>query len=197
MKKSILLISLCFLGISCSSDDNTEVDKKDPVFESEYTPLASFDDLNRVYNYQGVKIGDRPFGTISSKNCLSGNTISFFLSNDGVVSNDSIVFMSYKVDEKTSINCELDFMRVLRDVKLVNTGIINVDITDISYVYVKVPVKDTINNTSGWITRTDTIRKQIYKGDLEIGHQGGYLRMEDEFSRYSGKDKVYQYFKTK
>lgn len=195
MKKSILFLSLLFIGVSCESDDNNKQDPGDPLFESEYTPLKSFDELQRVYTYYGAKIGDRPSGAISNQNCLSNNTISFFLSNDGTSTNDSIVFMSYKIDEETPKQCEVDFMRVIRDVNLVREGYLNVDITDISYNFVKVTYKDSINGPTLDSIRIDTIRREIYKGDLEVGEQGGYLRLQDKFSRYSGKEKVYQYFK--
>lgn len=195
MKKSILFLALLFIGVSCNSDDNSKQDLSDPLFESEYTPLKSFDELKRIYTYYGAKIGDRPTGAIANDNCLSKNTLSFFLSDDGISANDSIVFMSYRRDEKTQGQCEVDFMRVIREVELAREGYFKVDITDISYNFVKVTYKDSINGPTLDSIRVDTIRKFIYNGDLEVGEQGGYLRLQDKFSRYSGKEKVYQYFK--
>lgn len=195
MKKSILFLSLLFIGVSCESDDNSKQDPSDPLFESEYTPLKNFEELEPVYIYHGAKIGNRPFGAIANKNCLSNNTLSFFVSNDATFVNDSIVFMSYKVDEEIQKNCNLDFMRVIRDVKLVEEGKINVNITDISYKNVKVTYKETPDGPTLDSIRVDTIRNVKYKGDLEVGKQGGYLRIQDKFSRYSGKEKVYQYYK--
>lgn len=189
MKKSIVFFLLLFIGVSCSSDDNSKPDLNDPLFESEYTPLKSLKELNSTYIYYGAKIGNRPFGAIASSNCLSKNTFTTYISDSNdFFSNDSIVFKSYMQEEKVNGECVEDFIRTMRQVKLVEEGKMYVDIHDFSYE----EVKDTL--VEGGI-RIDTIKNTYFKGDLEIGTQGGYLRIEDEFSRYNGKDKVYQYFK--
>lgn len=189
MKKSIVFFLLLFIGVSCSSDDNSKPDLNDPLFESEYTPLKSLKELNSTYIYYGAKIGNRPFGAIASSNCLSKNTFTTYISDSNdFFSNDSIVFKSYMQEEKVNGECVVDFIRTLRQVKLVEEGKMYVDIHDFYYE----EVKDTL--VEGGI-RIDTIKNTYFKGDLEIGTQGGYLRIEDEFSRYNDKDKVYQYFK--
>lgn len=195
MKKSILFLSLLFIGVSCESDDNSKPDPGDPLFESEYTPLKSLNELNSTYVYYGAKIGSRPFGAIASSNCLSKNTFSTFItgSND-FFSKDSIVFQSY-LQDKVKGECAVDFIRTLRKVKLVEEGKMYADIHDFSYEEVKVNYKDEITGEFLDSIRIDTIKNVYFEGNLDIGVQGGYLRVEDKFSRYNGKDKVYQYFK--
>ena len=189
MKKSIVFFLLLFIGVSCSSDDNSKPDLGDPLFESEYTPLKSLKELNSTYIYYGAKIGSRPSGAIASSNCLSKNTFATYISDSNdFFSNDSIVFKSYMQEEKVNGECVEVFIRTMRQVKLVEEGKMYVDIHDFYYE----EVKDTL--VEGGI-RIDTIKNTYFKGDLEIGTQGGYLRIEDEFSRYNDKDKVYQYFK--
>lgn len=195
MKKSILFLSLLFIGVSCESDDNSKQDPGDPLFESEYTPLKSLKELNSTYVYYGAKIGSRPFGAIASSNCLSKNTFTTFItgSND-FFSTDSIIFKSY-LQERVKGECAVDFIRTMREVKLAEEGKMYVDIHDFSYNKVKVSYKDEITGELLDSIRIDTIKNTHFIGNLDIGTQGGYLRVEDKFSRYKGKEKVYQYFK--
>lgn len=188
MKKSILFLSLLFIGVSCESDDNSKQDPSDPLFESEYTPLKSLSELTSSYVYHGAKIGNRPFGAILKTNCLANNTMSFFSADNEELKKDSIMFISYIQEEKIGGKCVKDFIRTMRQVKLQKEGTMYVDIADLFYE----EIKDSL--VEGGI-RIDTIKKVYYEGDLEIGMQGGYLRIEDKFSKYAGKDKVYQYFK--
>lgn len=187
MKKSILFFSLLFIGISCQSDDTTEPDLSDPLFESEYTPLEDLSELGSTYIYYGAKIGDRPFGAISGSNCLSNNTLRFYISNDIKFGTDSIVFKSFEQESKKG-KCVTDFVRTMREVEFTEEGKLNVDISD----YHTVIVKD-ITTELGY--RIEIVKEVHFMGDIEIGLQGGYLRIEDKFTRYKGNDKVYQYFK--
>lgn len=196
MKKSLLFLSLLFIGVSCSSDDNGKPDLDDPFFESEYTPLKSLKELSSFYTYYGAKIGDRPSGAIASSNCLSKNTMSFYISDEITqFSNDSIVFNSYKQEEVVNGDCVADFVRTFREVKLQEEGKMYVDIHDFYYEEIEFIYEDEITGEKYDSIRIDTIKNTYFKGNLEIGEQGGYLRIEDKFSKYNGKDKVYQYFK--
>lgn len=191
MKKTIISSLICsvFLLVACSKNDDDNSDDKDVVFAAPYIPLESFQDLepgNGWFNYQGAKIGDRSYGAISNSNCLAQNTI-YFVGND-LMRKDSIVYNSFHSVEASNKNCSLDFRRTMRKVKMASKGYMFVDIYD----YTLKPV-DTIKATN--VIVYDTIKTTYFKGNLEIGFQKDMLRIEDKFTRYSGKEKVYLYFK--
>ena len=189
MKKSILFLCLLFIGVSCNSDDNSKPDQGDPLFESEYTPLKSLKELEPGYIYYGAKIGNKPTGIIANTHCLSNNKLLTYInSSNDFESNDSIFFASYIQEKKVDGKCITDYVRTMREVKMQKEGKMYVDIADFFYE----SVQDTL--VEGGI-RIDTIKKVHYQGSLDIGMQGGFLRIEGKFSKYDGKEKVYQYFK--
>lgn len=193
MKKLWLLASLLIVGASCSSDDGNPEKPVDPIFELEYVPLNDFSDVQSNYIYAGAKIGDRPVGLISKNNCVSGNSITFYATSSTAVTRDSIFYLSNKFNEELGVGCEYDFSRTMRDVRMVEKGKMHVDIADFIWKEVRVPY-DSLGHQRDSI-RIDIEKKGYYNGNLEIGFQGKYLRIEDKVSKYSGKDKVYLYFK--
>lgn len=184
MKKTILFISLFVLGASCSKSDDNNVDNSDPVFDAPYEPLKDFSEIQATYKYVGVKFVNQKYSEISEKNCLSNNQLQFFKAANAAL--DSISFRSFIKSEAEFNKCDFDFSRMMRKIVLKEEGKIQVDISTFKLV----------PNHSNPGASKDTVDLKVhYKGELEIGHQAGYLRIEDKFSKYSGKDKVYQYFK--
>lgn len=189
MKKIMFssLISCVFLLISCSKNDDNKDSDVDLVFTAPYVPLSNIDEIKstNTWYYQGAKIGPKKFGQISNSSCLSNNILVFH--QTPLAKKDSIVYLSYDVSDLVGKGCKLDFKRTIRRVKFVSEGKIFVDIYD----YSLQPVFDNVSQT----TRYDTIKNVIYEGNLEVGFQKSMLRVEDKFTHYNGKEKVYLYFK--
>lgn len=184
MKKIILCVALLAIGASCSKNDDNNVNNTDPVFDAPYEPLKSFSDVQGTYKYVGVKFVDQAYSEISDKNCLSNNQLQFFKVENTAV--DSISFRSFIKSDTEFNKCDLDFSRMMRKIVLQEEGKMSVDISTFKLV----------PNHSNPEAPKDTVYLKVhYKGNLEIGHQAGYLRIEDKFSKYAGKDKAYQYFK--
>ncbi|WP_430613113.1 hypothetical protein [Flavobacterium sp. JP2137] len=189
MNKSpyLLLAVVAVFGSACSNGDDNVQDHADAVFESPYEALNSFDELgSHVWKYEGAKIGDRKFGAMSNGNCLRNNKMIFYLGTTSA-KNDSIYYDSYKKSTVRETDCGLDFDRTFRKVRMSSKGKMYADIYDYN---VRI---DTHRQTQ--VITVDTIRKNYFKGNMEIGFQSGMLRVEDKFTLYSGDEKVYLYFK--
>ncbi len=189
MKKSFffLLASVGIIGVGCSKSDDSNPEEIDTVFEAPYEALNSFEDLSSsVWRYEGAKIGDRKFGAVYKSNCLSNNRL-VFLGGDIAAKKDSITYESFDLAKSTVGDCSLDFRRTMRKSKMISKGKMFVDIYDYT-------VKIDTNKQTNIIT-IDTIKKTYYKGNIDIGFQKDMLRVEDKFTRYSGSEKVYLYFK--
>jgi hypothetical protein len=194
MKKVLLFLACSALFIGCSkSDDNDE--EIDPVFSQEYTPLKSFQDLESGrYSYAGNKIGDRKTGLITESTlCKKDDFIMIY--KETTVALDSISYFNYRRAEDRDKDCEMifEFPRILRNAKLKQAGIMASVITDDNKVLLTEEEKKENPDKEYKI-----VRKTHYSGDVEIGFQAGYLRIEDrlsDYSRTSKNEKVYLYFK--
>lgn len=185
-KKKYLILVLLFIVIACSSDDKGDV--KDPIFEAEYTPLNSLEELRGTYFYKGSKIGNRSFGEISGKNCAVNNSMNFGIPNKENENNRFFTFTSYKASEQTINLCARDFTRTISNVELKSLGKLRANISDII-----INVSD-FSFINGMIQNEDGQDDEV-KEEFEIGIQAGYLRIEDKFSRNTLKEKSYLYFK--
>lgn len=159
--------------VSCNKNDDNSASTVDPIFSQPYTPLASLNDLELTsYRYAGNKIGDRPVGLVedSGVRCKENDLVTVYMNNN----NKAMFYYNHFYDVKTN-NCVIkdDYPRSVSIIEMGSLGLINVNIgaTKIS---------------------------PGYKGDLEIGFQAGYLRIEDHMSDYHytpAKEKAYLYFK--
>lgn len=170
---------MLFVLVSCNSDDGNDIEK-DPVYDSEYTPLKSLNELSGVYFYGGAKIGDRRFGSISSSNCLSGN-LMIFGSNNEPDSERSFVFKSHKQDKFVDNLCADDYTRIIFNMEMSSEGKILGKISGPRY------------GEDGSISSMKKLDDD--REELEIGFQAGYLRIEDKLSLNDNKSKTYLYFK--
>lgn len=194
MKKVLLFLACSALFIGCSkSDDNNE--EIDPVFSQEYVPLKSFGELESGrYSYTGIKIGDRKTGLIT-ESTLCKNDDFLMVYKEAAIVLDSISYVNYRRAEDKDKDCEMifEFPRMLRNANLKEAGIMASMITDDH----KEPLTEQEKEENS-DKEYKIIRRTHYSGDLEIGHQAGYLRIEDrlsDYSRTSKDEKVYLYFK--
>lgn len=176
-KKTISILVLLFLVVSCNSDDD-KGKQVDPVFDSEYIPLKSIDELKGIYYYHGAKIGKRAFGAISASSCMASNVI--FIGNEDNSSTTSHVFtfVSNKPHPQISSTCTLDFIRTVEMHEMASDGIMLVSI-----------------GFSRFLDNIGDSESENNLQELEIGMQAGYLRIEDKLSLNANKEKVYLYFK--
>lgn len=189
MKKIVALLlfgSIAFT--SCSSDDNKNTED-DPIFSQPYVELKSLDELEiGKYAYVGIKIGDRKVGVIGeSSNCKREDYLLVHRTSTNAVL-DSITYNNYrldKVDDKLKCVSIFEFPRLLHKNNLVSPGILRTTIED---GYMEEIPSDPEHK--------EYKRKPYYSGQLEIGFQAGYLRIEDHLSdyRYLKDEKVYLYF---
>lgn len=197
MKKVIL--SLLMIGglMSCSSDDNKN-ENVDPIFSQEYTPLKDLSELAAgKYQYVGNKIGDQKVGIISeaSTSCKKNDFLNVNKSE-----NKELVSMTYgnytleQTDNKKECKLIWEYPRIIRNIQLTSVGIINVEVID-EYNRPKT------ENEKEQYPENESITdyKIHFRGDLEIGFQAGYLRIQDELSDFSKGSQVsgtsYLYFK--
>ncbi|MDR0224522.1 MAG: hypothetical protein LBI32_05640 [Myroides odoratus] len=168
--KPTLLIALCLLLFSCSKSDDDSVDELD-VFSLAYVPLNSFDELDmQGYYYAGFKAEGRKASMLikNSKACRSHDFLSLSKTKEGIL--DKLEYAFYI---EGSFGCFQYAMHTFEENKLIETGKI-------------------------FTTIRDQYSNRLFKGILEIGFQGEYLRIEDQISDYQRMDpneKVYLYFK--
>ncbi|MGS4345846.1 hypothetical protein ACKUSY_09720 [Myroides odoratus] len=173
MKISIqffLVVGLFFLGACSKSDDNKD-ENFDFVFSQEFIPLKSFNELRAgSYLYAGFKAEGRKMSMLieGSKSCTAYNDL-FFIKDD----EDSISTIQYNLHSAGQFGCMRYSTLLFLENKMFKEGIL-------------------------FTTIKDPYGKRVFKGLLEIGFQGDYLRIEDKISDYVRKDpdeKVYLYFK--
>ncbi|MFM9400544.1 hypothetical protein ACKLNQ_01225 [Myroides odoratimimus] len=191
MKKYLIL---CFaaLALSCSkSDDNTP--KGDPIFDSPYSGLKSLDELPvGTLKYAGNKIGSQPVGLIGkdNKTCKQSDYLLLDMKRE---------VLTYHLFEKKVGNiCALfwDFPEEIILSELKEIGKLPVQI----YTKIKrAPTKEELEINPDKTYYIET--KLKYNGELEVGFQAGYLRIEDKMSNSSegslNKGKSYLYFHIK
>lgn len=176
-KKTISILALLFLVISCNSDDD-KGKPADPVFDSEYTPLKSIDELKGIYYYHGAKIGKRAFGAISGSSCMASNVVFIGNEDNTNIGWPVFTFVSNKPHREVPGTCTLDFVRTVQMYEMASDGIMLVSI-----------------GFSNYIDETGDSESNNNLQELEIGFQAGYLRVEDKLSLNANKEKVYLYFK--
>ncbi|MGG5506638.1 MULTISPECIES: hypothetical protein [unclassified Myroides] len=178
-----ILVSVTFLS-SCSSDDESSYD---PIFSAKYTPLTDFSQLGRsTYFYAGIKIEGYKTSVLppDATSCIK----------------DDILVPSF--DEKDNFS-GLEYIRsnkrcsegfgsiILVKNELVEKGVFRTNMYfNGNFYYDKEGVRQYYDSDENW----------AFKGNLEIGFQGDYLRIEDRMSHYTRPgsiEKVYLYFKKK
>lgn len=193
MKKIIVSFCMILALVSCNkNDDNNSSSNVDPIFSQPYTPLAEFSDLETAtYRYVGNKIGDRPVGLVgAAAKCKGNDRLQIFVDRKVVI--DSIVYYNYSYDSKKQ-DCELSFIspRVLKSNKLASPGNMNSKVEEFWF-------EEIIDKVDPSIITSKRKTKETYSGNIEIGFQAEYLRIEDHISDYNytpAKEKVYLYFK--
>ena len=190
MKKIIAILVGSIALASCSSDDNKS-SSDDPIFSQPYTELANLDELQTgKYQYVGNKIGDRKVGLISeAAKCKSSDNL--LVHRTGTVL-DSITYNNYRpevINNKEECLNIFEYPRLMRKNELVSPGHLSTSVED-GYLFA-------IIDDEGIVERREYRRKDHFKGELEIGFQAGYLRIEDRLSDYKRLkgEKVYLYFK--
>jgi len=192
--KKILAIFLGGIALaSCSSDDNKS-SSDDPIFSQPYTELANLDELQTgKYQYVGNKIGDRKVGLVpESHPCKYKDYL--MVHRAGAVL-DSITYDNFRIDiinDKKDCSTIFEFPRLMQNNTLVHSGYLKTSIDDGYVQNVEV-----IKNGEKVIIK-EYRRKNHYNGEVEIGFQAGYLRIEDrlsDYNRVTKDEKVYLYFK--
>ncbi|MDM1098184.1 hypothetical protein HX045_14225 [Myroides odoratimimus] len=175
MKKYLIL---CFaaLALSCSkSDDNNTTG--DPIFDAPYRGLKSLNELPvGTLKYAGNKIGSQPVGLIdaNSSSCKKLDAL--------VIDEKKAVLEYYVFGNSEGKECKLvwDYPGKIVVSELKEAGKMPSEVT-------------TSSSLLGSV--------YIYKGNLEVGFQAGYLRIEDKMSNVSqgtlNKGKSYLYFHIK
>ncbi|MGG5576738.1 hypothetical protein ACPDHL_05260 [Myroides sp. C15-4] len=186
MKKlKLRMIALAFIAgftmISCSSDDNKEAAYD--VYNLPYTPLTDLSELGKeTYFYVGIKIEGYKTQLIppTKETCLKEDKIVALYNDD-----EMLVRLDYK---RSGINCKgYDNIRLTQN-KIVQPGILNTNLY-VAGTYEKADNGDMV------LVPSDS--NERFEGDIEIGFQGRYLRIEDRMSHYSrpaNVNKVYLYF---
>lgn len=213
MKKILAILFGSIALASCSSDDNSSSD--DPVFSQPYTELTSLEELKTGrYTYVGNKIGDRKVGLITESTACKKDDYLIVHRNGAVL--DSITYNNYRrdiVDNKEQCLSIFEFPRLMHSNVLVSNGMLKTIIEDgflqevvtapIDEEEVRVGIREDGGETEEGETEGEEKveyeykRKSHYSGELEIGFQAGYLRIEDRLSDYTRVkgEKVYLYFK--
>ncbi len=185
MKKNsqILVLLISILVFSCSKSDDTK-DDSDPIFDLPYTKLKHLDDIsNDVFYYAGIKVGNAKTSMLipSSMSCRASEYFGPIF--DPLHPDLDFTYIKYKNGE---LGCETTNSSFFSETSLVEEGQLFTTIRD-GYIDDSNPFNIKI-----------VLQKRIFKGILEIGFQGKYLRIEDRMSTYKREDsneKVYLYFK--
>ncbi|WP_353100333.1 hypothetical protein [Myroides odoratus] len=193
MKKIIAILVGSIALASCSSDDNKS-SSDDPIFSQPYEELKSLDELAvGKYAYIGNKIGDRNVGVVGeTSNC---KRVDYLVVHRNPTTSvlDSLTYNNFRLDKiEGRLECMsiFEFPRLLQKNELVRSGYMRTSIED---GYLKQLYKDDGKTKDG----KKYERKDYFKGEIEIGFQAGYLRIEDRLSDYKRlkDEKVYLYFK--
>ncbi|EHQ41346.1 hypothetical protein [Myroides odoratus] len=193
MKKIIAILVGSIALASCSSDDNKS-SSDDPIFSQPYEELKSLDELAvGKYAYIGNKIGDRKVGVVGeTSNC---KRVDYLVVHRNPTTSvlDSLTYNNFRLDKiEGRLECMsiFEFPRLLQKNELVRSGYMRTSIED---GYLKQLYKDDGKTKDG----KKYERKDYFKGEIEIGFQAGYLRIEDRLSDYKRlkDEKVYLYFK--
>jgi len=180
MKKLILFIGIVAMPLfGCSKSDDAQ-EEEDDIFLLEYRELKDLNELkNKVFFYVGIKKGDAKTSMLipNSRSCRAHEFFSQAKSN----AYPTLEF-SYIKMENGALGCEITTSVYFLTNNLIRDGIL------------QTTLKEGVPSESG----IQLLPKDaIYRGPIEIGFQGDYLRIEDRMSAYQREDpneKVYLYF---
>ncbi len=201
MKKLFSIVIVFFLAFiinSCSKSDDDD-DKGANIESQPYIKLKSLDEIRGVhYRYTGIKIGDRKatFLVENSKSCRAHEYFSTISSE--YYPNLDFVYQQF---EEGAFGCvqvvkripELEMYYPVSTVFLENSLAEEGKLLTTMLTGYFAPDYSEPNKPDRLFTSS-----RVYKGFLEIGFQGDYLRIEDRMSNYQRKnenEKVYLYFK--
>ncbi|MBB1139877.1 hypothetical protein [Myroides sp. WP-1] len=204
MKKILAVLFGAIAIAACSSsDDNSS--SVDPIFSQPYTELANLDELvSGKWAYVGNKIGDRKVGLVEETNECKKKDYLVVHRTGTSMAIDSLSYNNYgmRVNNNERVCTSVfEFPRISRNLKLTSSGNLYALITDDVMEPVLVPDGDKVDKDGKPIMKPIFVRKRKspahHDGNLEIGFQAGYLRVEDYLSDYSRlkNEKVYLYFK--
>lgn len=168
--RGVLVLALFFM-LGCSKSDDNKDDDFDAIFSQEVIPLKSFTELRAgSYLYAGFKAEGRKTSMLieGSKSCTAYNDLFFI--KDG---EEGINAIEYNLHSPGQFGCRRYSTLLFLENRMYKEGVL-------------------------FTTIKDVFGKRVFKGLLEIGFQGDYLRLEDKISDYLRKDpdeKVYLYFK--
>ncbi|WP_413513744.1 hypothetical protein [Myroides odoratus] len=201
--KNLNLIIAVFLGLltlSCSSDEGGI--KGDPIFSAEYIPLKDLSDLGKgTYFYAGFKAEGRKVSLLAENtdSCQKDDIFAPVFNANG-----DLIFFQF---HRSNSGCIGGYTVILlTNNQLLDTGIMETSLYSggsYSGEEEKPGLEEEEKPSFERIVKStlDVVKsRERYDGPLEIGFQGGYLRIEDRMSHYSRPkqtDKVYLYFKSK
>ncbi len=195
MKKILALLFGALAIVACSSDDSSS-SSEDPIFSQPYTELTSLDELAEgKYAYVGNKIGDRKVGLVLESNECKKKDYLVAHRTGAVLDSLSYNNFGMKVnDNKRECGSIFEFPRIVRNMALEAPGDLKVLVTDD---YLHKIVIDKGPDEDPEIKYERRRKPAHYDGNIEIGFQAGYLRVEDRLSDYQRlkDEKVYLYFK--
>lgn len=194
MKKILALLFGALAIVACSSDDSSS--SEDPIFSQPYTELTSLDELAEgKYAYVGNKIGDRKVGLVLESNECKKKDYLVAHRTGAVLDSLSYNNFGMKVnDNKRECGSIFEFPRIVRNMALEAPGDLKVLVTDD---YLHKIVIDKGPDEDPEIKYERRRKPAHHDGNIEIGFQAGYLRVEDRLSDYQRlkDEKVYLYFK--
>lgn len=191
--KKYLILAFAALALSCSKSDDNSPKKDDPIFDAPYTSLKNLNELPvGSLKYAGNKVGNLPVGLIDAKNSTCKRL-------DVLVIDEQKEVLKYSVFEsKDNKDCNLiwDYPEQIVINPIVESGKMPSIVSVLSN---RAATKEELEKDPD--TKYYLEKKQVYKGDLEVGFQAGYLRIEDKISNTTqgsqNKGKSYLYFHTK
>ena len=174
-------ISISILLCICCSKSDDNASDVDPVYTLEYTKLQDIEQITRkTFYYAGIKIGDKKTSLLipNSKSCRAEEF--FGPSKDNSFPALDFAYIKFKEGQ---LRCEPTISSYFVETSLIDEGQLFTTIR------------------AGYFDEASqrlVLKERIFKGILEIGFQGDYLRIEDRMSTYKREDpneKVYLYFK--
>lgn len=190
--KKVLILGLAILAFSCSKSDDNNL-KGDPIFDAEYKALKSLDELPiGTLKYAGNKVGNLPVGLLdlASNSCKNLDVLA--IDNKKEV----LVYSMFELKNQKDCGLAWEYPEEIIIQPLKTAGQMP---SKVLIKYNRAPTKEELaaNPDKKYYVET----KIKYSGDLEIGFQAGYLRIEDKISNVSegsmNTGKSYLYFHLK
>ncbi|WP_158962033.1 hypothetical protein [Myroides fluvii] len=179
MFNSIIAVLVVCLLLSCSKSDDNK-DNYDPISAMEYSKLKSLDEINNmIFYYAGIKRGNEKASMLSnsSSSCRANEFFSVIITENQP--NLNFGFIKF---QSGNLGCETTDSVFFIDTELLSEGELFTTLVN-GYLHPQIGL---------------ILGGRRFKGTLEIGFQGEYLRIEDYMSNYERIDpneKVYLYFK--